>query len=61
MWYHVISGRKTFVLAPPTAHNLDKFEEWANSLKQSSTLYVNMAKDLIRIEIGAGENINLLT
>mmetsp|Transcript_12920 Transcript_12920/g.47251 ORF Transcript_12920/g.47251 Transcript_12920/m.47251 type:complete len:884 (-) Transcript_12920:46-2697(-) len=59
VWYHMVSGRKTFVLAPPTKANLEAFEEWAGSEKQASTLYVQMATDPIRVEIGAGETMLL--
>lgn len=34
VWYHVISGRKTFLLVPPTPPNLAAFESWASSEKQ---------------------------
>lgn len=34
VWYHLISGRKTFVLVPPTPSNLAGFESWASSEKQ---------------------------
>lgn len=34
VWYHVISGRKTFLLVPPTPPNLAAFEAWASSEKQ---------------------------
>jgi len=34
VWYHLISGRKTFLLVPPTPPNLAGFESWASSEKQ---------------------------
>ncbi len=34
VWYQVISGRKTFLLVPPTPPNLAAFESWASSEKQ---------------------------
>jgi hypothetical protein len=34
VWYHVISGRKTFLLVPPTPSNLAAFESWTSSEKQ---------------------------
>jgi hypothetical protein len=36
VWYHVISGRKVFLAAPPTPANLAAFEEWSSSGKQAS-------------------------
>lgn len=40
-WYYIIQGSKTFVLAPPTDHNLRAFEQWAcASEAQVSCLHV---------------------
>lgn len=36
VWYHVVSGRKVFLAAPPTPENLQAFEEWSSSGKQAS-------------------------
>ena len=35
VWYHVVSGRKVFLAAPPTPENLQAFEEWSSSGKQA--------------------------
>lgn len=35
VWYHVVSGRKVFLLAPPTAANLAAYEAWAGSERQA--------------------------
>ena len=34
IWYHVVKGRKTFILAPPTPQNMKAFEEWSSSDRQ---------------------------
>ncbi|KAG6547255.1 hypothetical protein Mapa_011191 [Marchantia paleacea] len=34
VWYHVLSGRKVFLVIPPTRGNLMAFEEWASSDRQ---------------------------
>jgi hypothetical protein len=34
VWYHLVSGRKVFVLAPPTAHNLAAYQAWVGSKRQ---------------------------
>lgn len=36
VWYHVVSGRKVFLAAPPSPANLAAFEEWSTSGKQVS-------------------------
>lgn len=35
VWYHVVTGRKTFLLIPPTPRNMKAFEEWSSSEKQA--------------------------
>jgi hypothetical protein len=36
VWYHLLSGRKVFLLAPPSAPNLAAFEAWASSPAQGA-------------------------
>lgn len=36
VWYHLIFGRKVFLLAPPTPTNLREYEAWASSELQVS-------------------------
>jgi F-box/leucine-rich repeat protein 10/11 len=31
VWYHLLSGSKTFLVFPPTLHNTAAFESWAGS------------------------------
>lgn len=30
VWYHIVSGRKIFLLVPPTKDNIDQFEQWSS-------------------------------
>jgi hypothetical protein len=39
VWYHVLSGRKIFLLVPPTKHNLDAYESWLCSAAQARTFF----------------------
>ena len=34
IWYHVVRGRKTFILVPPTPQNMKAFEDWSSSDRQ---------------------------
>jgi len=34
VWYHVVSGHKIFLLAPPTPYNWSLYERWASSENQ---------------------------
>lgn len=47
VWYHMVSGRKVFLLAPPTPANLAAFVDWASSKKQSA-FFGDMATGLQR-------------
>jgi hypothetical protein len=59
VWYHVLKGRKTFVLAPPSAANHAAFEAWAGSARQASTFYADNAHDVMRVEVGPGDTVFL--
>jgi len=39
VWYHVLSGHKRFYLVSPTAENLNMYEQWIRSTKQSETFF----------------------
>lgn len=39
IWYHLVSGRKGFLVAPPSARNLEAFKEWAPSQQQGSVFF----------------------
>jgi hypothetical protein len=39
VWYHVLSGHKRFYLVAPTAENLNMYEHWIRSTKQSETFF----------------------
>ena len=38
VWYHMVAGRKAFLVAPPTPANLLAYEAWAASPMQASVL-----------------------
>lgn len=46
-----------FVLAPPTAHNIDAFERWANSPKQSEFYLGDRLEGLVRVEVHHGDTV----
>ncbi|GMH41093.1 hypothetical protein BSKO_09003 [Bryopsis sp. KO-2023] len=54
VWYHVISGKKVFLLVPPTADNIDQFEKWSSCSAQFSTFYGDLADGVMRVELEAG-------
>jgi hypothetical protein len=46
VWYHVVSGRKTFLLVPPTPPNLAAFEAWSSSNKQARMFLLDSLQDM---------------
>ncbi|CAM6104093.1 unnamed protein product [Calypogeia fissa] len=59
VWYHVLSGRKVFLVVPPTRGNLMAFEEWATSDRQASVFFADRASGCQKIELGAGDTLFL--
>ncbi|XP_051939717.1 lysine (K)-specific demethylase 2Aa [Hippocampus zosterae] len=54
VWYHVLRGSKVFWLIPPTAQNLELYEHWVLSGKQSDVFLGDRASDCQRIELRQG-------
>ncbi|KAI5064233.1 hypothetical protein GOP47_0020903 [Adiantum capillus-veneris] len=57
VWYHVLSGRKAFLLVPPSKGNLLMFEEWASSERQASISFAERATDCQKVELSAGDTL----
>ncbi|KAK9919141.1 hypothetical protein WJX75_009671 [Coccomyxa subellipsoidea] len=57
VWYHVISGRKTFLLVPPTPPNLAAFEAWASSEKQAGRFFGHEVEGALLAELGPGDTM----
>ncbi|XP_053557719.1 lysine-specific demethylase 2B isoform X3 [Bombina bombina] len=54
VWYHVFRGGKVFWLIPPTVHNLQLYEEWLLSGKQSDIFLGDRAQGCQKIELKQG-------
>lgn len=59
VWYHVLSGRKVFLLVPPSKGNLVMFEEWASSEKQGNVFFAERANGCQKVELLAGDTLFL--
>uniref|UniRef100_A0A7S1BNB5 JmjC domain-containing protein n=3 Tax=Corethron hystrix TaxID=216773 RepID=A0A7S1BNB5_9STRA len=58
VWYHVLSGRKSFIIIPPTDKNLEKYEEWLCAPNQDSTYFPNLIDgEILKIDIQAGQTL----
>lgn len=54
VWYHVFRGGKIFWLIPPTLQNLELYEEWVLSGKQSDIFLGDRVELCQRIELKQG-------
>ncbi|KAK6358731.1 JmjC domain-containing histone demethylation protein 1 [Orbilia blumenaviensis] len=65
VFYHVISGKKTFFFVPPTKYNLSKYEAWSQMHDQNSTWYPSLltngggnGEDMVkRVDLQAGDTM----
>ncbi|XP_060533055.1 jmjC domain-containing histone demethylation protein 1-like isoform X2 [Cylas formicarius] len=49
VWYHILKGCKVFWLIPPTEHNIDLYERWCLSGKQSDIFFGDTVEKCARI------------
>uniref|UniRef100_A0A3B3DVG7 [histone H3]-dimethyl-L-lysine(36) demethylase n=1 Tax=Oryzias melastigma TaxID=30732 RepID=A0A3B3DVG7_ORYME len=54
VWYHILRGGKVFWLIPPTAQNLEMYENWVLSGKQGDIFLGDKCYDCQRIELKQG-------
>ena len=61
VWYHVHTGRKTFLFVPPTAANLSAYERWTTSSTQSGTFFGDLADACFSVTVETGNTLILPT
>lgn len=63
VWYHVIKGKKVFILIPPTEKNLELYEKWNINPRQSSIYFADLVnqKEIIKCEVAAGNTFLIPT
>ncbi|CEJ01018.1 hypothetical protein RMCBS344292_15057 [Rhizopus microsporus] len=61
VFYHVLSGLKTFYLVEPTPKNLKKYQKWSSSPDQSVTFFGDLVKECYSIELKAGNTMFIPT
>ncbi|CAL4086162.1 unnamed protein product, partial [Meganyctiphanes norvegica] len=54
VWYHVLRGKKIFWLIPPTERNLQLYEQWVLSGKQSDIFFGDTVDKCARVELESG-------
>ncbi|KAI9596739.1 hypothetical protein BDF19DRAFT_436610 [Syncephalis fuscata] len=61
VFYHILSGNKTFYFIPPTSTNLKKYEKWCKSPEQASTFLAEEARPCYRVNLEAGDTMIIPT
>ncbi|XP_076255197.1 lysine demethylase 2 isoform X2 [Rhynchophorus ferrugineus] len=61
VWYHILKGCKVFWLIPPTEHNIDLYERWCLSGKQSDIFFGDTVEKCGRIVLQAGNTFFIPT
>lgn len=65
VWYHVLSGEKTFCLIPPTKENLAIYEDWLCRPDQATVflpdLIPNPKENILRISLKASQTLMIPT
>lgn len=54
VWYHILKGSKVFWLIPPTEKNLQQYEKWVLSGKQSAVFFGDTVEKCARVYLTAG-------
>nr|XP_023016137.1 jmjC domain-containing histone demethylation protein 1-like [Leptinotarsa decemlineata] len=61
VWYHILKGGKVFWLIPPTEHNLELYERWVLSGKQSDIFFGDTVEKCARIILQEGNTFFIPT
>ncbi|XP_028172914.1 jmjC domain-containing histone demethylation protein 1 [Ostrinia furnacalis] len=61
VWYHILRGAKVFWLIPPTEKNLQLYEKWVLSGKQSDVFFGDTVEKCIRVHLQAGHTFFIPT
>lgn len=55
VWYHILKGEKVFWLIPPTPLNLELYEQWVLSGKQSHLFFGDTVENCSRLTLYSGD------
>lgn len=61
VWYHILKGSKVFWLIPPTQENLQLYEKWVLSGKQSDIFFGDTVEKCGRVYLTAGNTFLIPT
>lgn len=61
VYYHILSGAKTFFFVRPTAANLAAYEKWSGSEMQTNTWLGDLVDTVYRVDLKAGNTMIIPT
>lgn len=61
VWYHILKGSKVFWLIPPTEKNLQLYEKWVLSGKQSDVFFGDTVEKCARVYLTSGNTFFIPT
>jgi len=61
VWYHILKGYKIFWLIPPTEKNIQLYEQWLLSGKQTDIFFGDTVEQCSRLELTAGNTFFIPT
>ncbi|GAN07809.1 jumonji protein [Mucor ambiguus] len=57
VFYHILSGAKTFYFIEPTPKNLKKYQKWSSTSEQSTTFLGDEVKECYQVKLTAGNTM----
>ncbi|KAK4510081.1 uncharacterized protein ATC70_006250 [Mucor velutinosus] len=57
VFYHILSGAKTFYFIEPTSKNLKKYQKWSSTSEQSTTFLGDEVKECYQVKLTAGNTM----
>ena len=57
VYYHILTGKKTFFFIPPEPKHLKKYEEWCMSAAQNYSWLGDQTKCCYRVDLSAGDTM----
>lgn len=61
VWYHILRGGKVFWLIPPTEKNIQLYEQWTLSGKQSKVFFGDTVENCARVTLTSGNTFLIPT
>jgi len=57
VWYHVLKGRKVFLLVPPSEANLAAYAKWSSNTNQADVFFGDLADRCFKVVVDVGQTL----